>query len=98
MSSSKAIRSVRAFSRSEEQTSELQSPMYLVCRLLLEKKKKNEPCPHRPRPFFSDNNVRPCTYYIPAIHHTRQGRHTEPPVSWRPQDRPRTRLSLHSQL
>src|SRR5437879_10514189 len=28
--------------RSEEHTSELQSPMYLVCRLLLEKKKKNE--------------------------------------------------------
>src|SRR5437762_13445040 len=28
-------------SRSEEHTSELQSPMYLVCRLLLEKKKKN---------------------------------------------------------
>src|SRR5437762_9554659 len=26
--------------RSEEHTSELQSPMYLVCRLLLEKKKK----------------------------------------------------------
>src|SRR5437764_5356640 len=33
--------SVTAFwwSRSEEHTSELQSPMYLVCRLLLEKKK-----------------------------------------------------------
>src|SRR5437762_5655035 len=30
--------------RSEEHTSELQSPMYLVCRLLLEKKKKT---PHR---------------------------------------------------
>src|SRR5437764_10174797 len=29
-------------SRSEEHTSELQSPMYLVCRLLLEKKKKKE--------------------------------------------------------
>src|SRR5437879_9030609 len=29
-----------AGSRSEEHTSELQSPMYLVCRLLLEKKKK----------------------------------------------------------
>src|SRR5437762_10267153 len=29
-----------AFARSEEHTSELQSPMYLVCRLLLEKKKK----------------------------------------------------------
>src|SRR5437764_7626230 len=28
-------------SRSEEHTSELQSPMYLVCRLLLEKKKIN---------------------------------------------------------
>src|SRR5437763_9295414 len=28
--------------RSEEHTSELQSPMYLVCRLLLEKKKKME--------------------------------------------------------
>src|SRR5437763_11053250 len=29
-------------SRSEEHTSELQSPMYLVCRLLLEIKKKNK--------------------------------------------------------
>src|SRR5437764_8557928 len=29
----------RAVYRSEEHTSELQSPMYLVCRLLLEKKK-----------------------------------------------------------
>src|SRR5437763_3658565 len=28
--------------RSEEHTSELQSPMYLVCRLLLEKKKRSE--------------------------------------------------------
>src|SRR5437764_9691846 len=31
----------RKVGRSEEHTSELQSPMYLVCRLLLEKKKKN---------------------------------------------------------
>src|SRR5436189_2275288 len=30
--------------RSEEHTSELQSPMYLVCRLLLENKKHNKPC------------------------------------------------------
>src|SRR5690348_17872252 len=29
--------------RSEEHTSELQSPVHLVCRLLLEKKKKNKP-------------------------------------------------------
>src|SRR3712207_7683164 len=35
-------RSARAFlQRSEEHTSELQSRQYLVCRLLLEKKKKN---------------------------------------------------------
>src|ERR1017187_7212735 len=31
--------------RSEEHTSELQSPMYLVCRLLLEKKKNSTPIP-----------------------------------------------------
>src|SRR5437763_14116459 len=34
------FRIVEGISRSEEHTSELQSPMYLVCRLLLEKKKK----------------------------------------------------------
>src|SRR3712207_6984214 len=34
-------RRVRALRRSEEHTSELQSRQYLVCRLLLEKKKKN---------------------------------------------------------
>src|SRR5437764_5829268 len=32
----------RSAGRSEEHTSELQSPMYLVCRLLLEKKKKKK--------------------------------------------------------
>src|SRR5258708_29951508 len=32
--------------RSEEHTSELQSPDHLVCRLLLEKKKKNNKTPH----------------------------------------------------
>src|SRR5437879_9342726 len=31
---------LRVADRSEEHTSELQSPMYLVCRLLLEKKKQ----------------------------------------------------------
>src|SRR5258708_15322221 len=34
-------RRARARARSEEHTSELQSPDHLVCRLLLEKKKKN---------------------------------------------------------
>src|ERR1017187_9284731 len=33
--------------RSEEHTSELQSPMYLVCRLLLEKKRKRYLIEHR---------------------------------------------------
>src|ERR1017187_10904733 len=35
-------------SRSEEHTSELQSPMYLVCRLLLEKKKTIQTTPPPP--------------------------------------------------
>src|SRR5437762_6567419 len=43
----KAWKSIKRFrgrsARSEEHTSELQSPMYLVCRLLLEKKKKHQP-------------------------------------------------------
>src|SRR3712207_8560615 len=34
------VEAVRALLRSEEHTSELQSRQYLVCRLLLEKKKK----------------------------------------------------------
>src|SRR5690348_17672190 len=32
--------------RSEEHTSELQSPVHLVCRLLLEKKNTDKPCEH----------------------------------------------------
>src|SRR2546426_8321518 len=35
------LRTLREIMRSEEHTSELQSPCNLVCRLLLEKKKKN---------------------------------------------------------
>src|SRR3712207_7281162 len=35
------LTTMRRLSRSEEHTSELQSRQYLVCRLLLEKKKKN---------------------------------------------------------
>src|SRR5690348_18165512 len=36
-----------AATRSEEHTSELQSPVDLVCRLLLEKKKRSHPCKQR---------------------------------------------------
>src|SRR5437763_2258345 len=41
--------------RSEEHTSELQSPMYLVCRLLLEKKKK-QPKPRTHQTTTSDQH------------------------------------------
>src|SRR5256885_12126276 len=42
VSASKLVRKMsRKFGRSEEHTSELQSPCNLVCRLLLEKKKMN---------------------------------------------------------
>src|SRR2546426_8627290 len=45
--------------RSEEHTSELQSPCNLVCRLLLEKKKKNLTNPNRPDCAVTlDNRVR----------------------------------------
>src|SRR2546429_3356496 len=47
--SSKAVRSdlsALAKSRSEEHTSELQSRLHLVCRLLLEKKKQSHKPPH----------------------------------------------------
>src|SRR5437879_8524676 len=40
-----AILGLLALPRSEEHTSELQSPMYLVCRLLLEKKNTQQTTP-----------------------------------------------------
>src|SRR5258708_18175018 len=43
----------RPFPRSEEHTSELQSPDHLVCRLLLEKKKKEK---------IKRHNIRQSTY------------------------------------
>src|SRR5258708_9889637 len=49
-------------SRSEEHTSELQSPDHLVCRLLLEKKKTNKvrpnPPPHREAPRQTRSTLR----------------------------------------
>src|SRR5437879_12739672 len=38
---SEIVITISEHARSEEHTSELQSPMYLVCRLLLEKKNQN---------------------------------------------------------
>src|SRR2546422_6472853 len=39
--------------RSEEHTSELQSRLHLVCRLLLEKKKKTGPCQRASSPTYA---------------------------------------------
>src|SRR5437763_5536410 len=47
--------------RSEEHTSELQSPMYLVCRLLLEKKKKIKELQQKPTPL----NISLLYVYVP---------------------------------
>src|SRR5437879_11142668 len=48
-------------SRSEEHTSELQSPMYLVCRLLLEK--KTEASAKVPRQHPPRTAIGPCTRF-----------------------------------
>src|SRR5437762_6975607 len=48
--------------RSEEHTSELQSPMYLVCRLLLEKKKKTlKERPNCSKNDISGSNIHACS-------------------------------------
>src|SRR2546429_4561111 len=46
--------------RSEEHTSELQSRLHLVCRLLLEKKKRCTACPHFPNLPFLLHCAFPC--------------------------------------
>src|SRR5437764_5991193 len=48
--------------RSEEHTSELQSPMYLVCRLLLEKKKKKH------NSLKTQNNTKSTRYQKRNVH------------------------------
>src|SRR2546426_7718711 len=52
-STSPAARSAATRTRSEEHTSELQSPCNLVCRLLLEKKKSNHVSTPRYRPVIA---------------------------------------------
>src|SRR5258707_11584182 len=51
--------------RSEEHTSELQSRQYLVCRLLLEKKK--DPCPDDASSDLPAKNVRPASHVQPWV-------------------------------
>src|SRR6185436_20436846 len=55
--------SISAVYRSEEHTSELQSPDHLVCRLLLEKKKKKD---HR-RPLEKKKKTQPSTHQLSKL-------------------------------
>src|SRR2546429_3540879 len=61
--------------RSEEHTSELQSRLHLVCRLLLEKKKKNTPHNHilllipETLTLLPSTNAHPTTIYSPIGAH-----------------------------
>src|ERR1017187_5316954 len=57
-----------SMTRSEEHTSELQSPMYLVCRLLLGKK---HPTAQVPRPLGGERAPAPCGAppHVPAVTH-----------------------------
>src|SRR5256885_12582157 len=57
-------------SRSEEHTSELQSPCNLVCRLLLEKKKNNPPS------HLHGRSPRPSS--LPTLHLRQRPRHPTP--------------------
>src|SRR5258708_26052109 len=52
--------------RSEEHTSELQSPDHLVCRLLLEKKKRTESTTQQP----GVSPSRPCSYWTNGLQRT----------------------------
>src|SRR5256885_11459687 len=56
--SSRLMFAVITASRSEEHTSELQSPCNLVCRLLLEEKKKRHPVVHTARRLGSGVDLR----------------------------------------
>src|SRR2546429_4567594 len=54
--------------RSEEHTSELQSRLHLVCRLLLEKKKKNNLTKGKQFPYHQRDDI--SMSYIPTFDHS----------------------------
>src|SRR4051794_41301589 len=58
----------QAVRRSEEHTSELQSPVHLVCRLLLEKKKKNKQT--LPIKTHSDTQIQRLMWYKTHVNET----------------------------
>src|SRR5436189_415112 len=63
---------VESGQRSEEHTSELQSPMYLVCRLLLEKKKHAQRCNHAQRQPKKKNHNSTYTQSTQPLHNKKQ--------------------------
>src|SRR2546429_3946576 len=72
-SSRSSRRQILSATRSEEHTSELQSRLHLVCRLLLEKK-KNVESPHNPlgtnAPLVNEHlSPSPTTFLILEYHH-----------------------------
>src|SRR5256885_7671164 len=66
-----ALVSHRSMDRSEEHTSELQSPCNLVCRLLLEKKKKNMKSTSTTVSYRQNNTTYLQTYsvHLPGLTH-----------------------------
>src|SRR5690348_18140386 len=56
----------RPIARSEEHTSELQSPVHLVCRLLLEKKKNKHRTPRLPAPHTTHTSLYTHQYLLSA--------------------------------
>src|SRR5205807_6175010 len=64
----KNVQMGRRSPRSEEHTSELQSPCNLVCRLLLEKKKRITP--HTRTPKHTQPTPDPPSHYAHTLHHT----------------------------
>src|SRR5256885_10747140 len=59
--------SARTFTRSEEHTSELQSPCNLVCRLLLEKKKHQRSTHQHGGIHSSENGMQPSTFIRKSV-------------------------------
>src|SRR5256885_7170857 len=80
--------------RSEEHTSELQSPCNLVCRLLLEKKKTSPPTlssiPTTPPFRYTDNSIRFTTIIHMRIH---SPPHPPPPLPHQYRTRPSALLT-----
>src|SRR5436853_2129561 len=83
----------RSWKRSEEHTSELQSLRHLVCRLLLEKKKKNACKRERPH---KEHRIQPKPHTAsPKRHHTHRAQPRRPYIRSRPRHAPDHNTAEH---